>query len=476
MKDYKIKIIALAKNEAYFLPQWVYHHFYFGFDAIDIYVNRTFDNTLAVIEKLKNKFPDLNYFDANWVDSIWMAPGNWLGLQNVIYSYAYYNTLKDFEYVIFLDIDEFWTPVNNNKNIKQVLNDFNYPSMITFEWFCLDGNNEHNMPVFSARKLKGKGHILAKSIVKTSLKLEKLKVHIQCINNKNDCYLADKTKLKRNKNFHEGLDPACITGMSDYIIVHDWLRTPVFHLANILNGHVSGINKDNFLSLKRTKAKYNDQNLIYNDILNINFNDAYLPGFNSMLEELNLTSDMNQGLLFQYLRALDCVRVLSIYGNSELIHEIEQAHGQMDNLHENIFNKIVSLDNKFKKFKCDPATSPSKLISTNINNTIDNFLNAINLFPYSSDQYGHPVFLKELVRYLLNFGLFEKAMDFVNSEDLESNHVFKSNWYAILFGRAYEKFGKTSKALEIYEKLIYAGNNEAMEALTRINNIKNNKS
>ena len=43
--ELKIKLVAIAKDEAAYLPEWIFHHLYFGFDAIDIYVNNTTDNT-----------------------------------------------------------------------------------------------------------------------------------------------------------------------------------------------------------------------------------------------------------------------------------------------------------------------------------------------------------------------------------------------------------------------------------------------
>lgn len=41
----KVKLVAIAKDEAAYLPDWIFHHLYFGFDSIDIYVNNTTDNT-----------------------------------------------------------------------------------------------------------------------------------------------------------------------------------------------------------------------------------------------------------------------------------------------------------------------------------------------------------------------------------------------------------------------------------------------
>ena len=43
--EFKVKVVAIAKDEGAYIAEWIFHHLYFGFDAIDIYVNRTTDNT-----------------------------------------------------------------------------------------------------------------------------------------------------------------------------------------------------------------------------------------------------------------------------------------------------------------------------------------------------------------------------------------------------------------------------------------------
>ena len=49
----KIKLVAIAKNEAAYLPQWIHHHFSIGFNEIEIFINDTTDNSLAICEKKK---------------------------------------------------------------------------------------------------------------------------------------------------------------------------------------------------------------------------------------------------------------------------------------------------------------------------------------------------------------------------------------------------------------------------------------
>ena len=47
----KTKIVAVAKDEGAYFSEWIHHHLYLGFDAIDIYVNRTSDNSLEILKK-----------------------------------------------------------------------------------------------------------------------------------------------------------------------------------------------------------------------------------------------------------------------------------------------------------------------------------------------------------------------------------------------------------------------------------------
>ena len=48
-----VKLVAIAKNEAPYIPSWVFHHFNIGVDLIEIYINNTDDNSLKICRKLK---------------------------------------------------------------------------------------------------------------------------------------------------------------------------------------------------------------------------------------------------------------------------------------------------------------------------------------------------------------------------------------------------------------------------------------
>ena len=65
MEEIKIKLIAIAKNEAANLPQWVFHHFRIGVDSIDVYINGSSDNSLEISRKINSFEPRFKFYDAD---------------------------------------------------------------------------------------------------------------------------------------------------------------------------------------------------------------------------------------------------------------------------------------------------------------------------------------------------------------------------------------------------------------------------
>jgi hypothetical protein len=49
----RILLAGIAKNEAAYLPEWIFYHLNIGIDVIRVYVNNTDDNTLQILDKLK---------------------------------------------------------------------------------------------------------------------------------------------------------------------------------------------------------------------------------------------------------------------------------------------------------------------------------------------------------------------------------------------------------------------------------------
>ena len=56
-KDIKLKLAALAKDEGAYLPEWIFHHLAFGVDEIEVYVNNTTDNSVAILDRITQHHP-----------------------------------------------------------------------------------------------------------------------------------------------------------------------------------------------------------------------------------------------------------------------------------------------------------------------------------------------------------------------------------------------------------------------------------
>lgn len=55
-KNENIKFIVVVKNELFYLLEWIFYYFYFGFKEIDIYYNGCIDNIIDFIFLLVDFF------------------------------------------------------------------------------------------------------------------------------------------------------------------------------------------------------------------------------------------------------------------------------------------------------------------------------------------------------------------------------------------------------------------------------------
>lgn len=157
--EHKVKLVAIAKDEAAYLSEWLFHHLYFGFDQIEIYVNNTSDNT----DDIKRAFANNKKIKFISGDSYFLKEDK--KPQEAIYQDALIKARKEkFSHIIFLDIDEFWTPRDFSTTIKDCINQID-ADVISFEWFSKHAENEPFMPAFDFINY-GKRLRLVKSIIK----------------------------------------------------------------------------------------------------------------------------------------------------------------------------------------------------------------------------------------------------------------------------------------------------------------------
>ncbi len=235
-KKKRIKLVAIAKDEGAYLTDWVFHHLYFGFSAIEIFINRTADNSIEILDGISKNHPEVSYQEIDWVDQVGGAVTN--RIQQISYSLSFYQSKSDFDYILFLDIDEFWTPNDFKSSISTVLSGLNRHTPIAFEWLCELGSKEEFIPLRESFGYFQSG--LVKSIIPTSSSVKIFRCHLPIFNNEQIVLLADGTPFIADSNNDQKLESTRLGKKNSYII-HRMFRSEVEYLATLYRGNPEGI-------------------------------------------------------------------------------------------------------------------------------------------------------------------------------------------------------------------------------------------
>lgn len=273
-KTLNIKLVAIARDEAAYLPEWVFHHLSFGFDAIEVYVNNTSDKSYQVLENIAKHYP----VAATNADKLYRSADN--DFQLLAYAEATKKAQTEgFTHVMFLDIDEFWTPADFNTSIKQALTLFNYPQALSLNWFIHCDEERFSSCYKSSMAVLPNAHV--KTIFDLTSTWDKVEVH--------NIVGAD-VKYTRGdgSSFDFGDSPHCALSDSnckehDYFIIHRMYRSQMEYISLLGRGRA------NKLKLKDNRNGYY---LKHKKFSSITFDDAllkkYYSEFDAFIEQCNL--------------------------------------------------------------------------------------------------------------------------------------------------------------------------------------------
>ncbi len=233
MKNIKIKLVAIAKDEASYISDWVYHHLYFGFDAIEIYINRTNDNSIDVLNEIVKKCPQVSWDSADWVDK---CPGNASKeIQFVVYNKVWHETIKSGEYthIFFLDIDEFWMHQSFKVTIQEYIAQFSRNDVISFEWMYDLGD----LNAFSSlpKKVSGNMSPLVKTLYPLTTPIKELRHHVAQFNGTVNHILANKQPFKPKPNLIQAVSSE-LCGLKDSFIYHRANRSMFEYVSLLCRG------------------------------------------------------------------------------------------------------------------------------------------------------------------------------------------------------------------------------------------------
>ncbi len=138
-------LCAIAKKENHYIAEWVEHHLKLGFTHIVIYDNNDYEDE-RVEDVLQPYIEDEKVTVISWIGQkgqlTWGTPDRpFKSTQIEAYNHCYYTQCKGFDWVMFLDIDEF-LEIENGRKIRQLLDDDLYCcyAYVVFCWKYFDDN------------------------------------------------------------------------------------------------------------------------------------------------------------------------------------------------------------------------------------------------------------------------------------------------------------------------------------------------
>ena len=201
----EIALCAIGKFEEDYLQEWIEHHLKIGFDKIYFYDNNPKNNDLQ--KNICDKYQNVIYFD-------WRG-NNDNKIQWNAYNETFNNFKNTFDYIAFIDIDEFivFNPDQPIQNMKDFINK-NNRKYYHLSWMIMDDNNlvfKDDRPVMERfthpcdklnNNVNGKNNRNIKQIISSSVINPKIDIHFSYCKEK--CYNCSDKIVDGNSMF---MDP-----------------------------------------------------------------------------------------------------------------------------------------------------------------------------------------------------------------------------------------------------------------------------
>ncbi len=170
----KVKLVAIAKNEAAYLPQWIHHHFSIGFNEIEIFINDTTDNSIAICEKIKKNYPNLIIHKADQLRAESIQANR--SFQISAYNQALHSP-GGATHLMALDLDEYLTPRNLDDTLPDLLKRQKTPDCLSFLWYSDNYGNKISFenPIQAINRIHRMDHV--KTVSKISRKIHSCSHH-----------------------------------------------------------------------------------------------------------------------------------------------------------------------------------------------------------------------------------------------------------------------------------------------------------
>lgn len=152
--DPKVALVAVASKESAYIAEWVFHHMRFGFDPIVVLVNRCDDGTHEMVQNMSKTDSRVEVVNVDFLDG--EVPLSNKMIQMDAYQFGLDHLRKNLaptDYMVCLDIDEFWTPTDFKTSVVSYLKKWDRPKKVSFNWFLLTDEPHVFRPAFRASNL-----------------------------------------------------------------------------------------------------------------------------------------------------------------------------------------------------------------------------------------------------------------------------------------------------------------------------------
>ncbi|GEM_PF-1008665 len=262
MNDTRVKICAIAKDEAAYLPEWIFHHLYFGFDHIEILINRTSDNSELVLQQIQEVSDKISYRHYDWLDLCPDAVQK--NIQYIAYADAYERAKSEgFTHIFFIDIDELWTPRDFSTSIKQFISYIGARSSVSFYWYCELGRRDEFNPIAQTLRYFPNEHV--KTLISLYSPITRIKIHAPVFSSGTTHCLADGSAFEPRDS--EGQFHTQQTHKDKSLpafVIHRMYRSELEYISSLLRGNpnsnenIGSLFKDNRHGFKTDSAISSD--------------------------------------------------------------------------------------------------------------------------------------------------------------------------------------------------------------------------
>ena len=251
-----IKLVAIAKNEAPYIPLWVFHHFQIGIDLIEIHINNTDDNSIRICKKIKEQNKNFNFIKSDFLFKKSAEAGRSFQIDAYNQSLNRSKEGKDYaNYLIALDLDEYLTPSNLEGNIKNLVQTSPSADIFSFLWYSDDFQETKppfSLPFRESTVIYRMDHV--KSMAKISTDLTSCNHHNFVYKEtyiprnqfaeQSEILLSDdkNTSIRRSKVNREFLNKLDACQPEAWFVLHCIYRSETEYLASLCRGR--GHNND----------------------------------------------------------------------------------------------------------------------------------------------------------------------------------------------------------------------------------------